>query len=114
MNELTRRATSVAAIFIVVLAGVFVLMYWWGRGQVDNAARESLKNDLRNLAAAESDYFGQHRRYTTALSQLPGFQAANAVSVELADSSSWEASARHTRTLQACTFGKGDPAVKCD
>ncbi len=59
MNELTRRATSVAAIFIVVLAGVFVLMYWWGRGQVDNAARESLKNDLRNLAAAESVYFGQ-------------------------------------------------------
>lgn len=114
MNELTRRATSVAAIFIVVLAGVFVLMYWWGRGRVDNAARESLKNDLRNLAAAESVYFGQHRRYTTALSQLPGFQAANAVSVELADSTSWEASARHTRTAQACTFGTGDPAVKCD
>ena len=114
MNELTRRATSVAAIFIVVLAGVFVLMYWWGRGQVDNAARESLKNDLRNLAAAESVFFAQHRRYTTVLSELPGLQPANAVSVELADSSTWEASAVHTRTSQACTFGKDDPAVKCD
>jgi hypothetical protein len=114
MNELTRRATSVAAIFIVVLAAVFVLMYWWGRGQVDNAARESLKNDLRSLAAAESVYFDQHRRYTTMLRELPGFQAANTVSVEVADSTTWEASARHAPTSQACTFGKGDPAVKCD
>lgn len=114
MGEYARRAVGITAIFVVVLGLVFALMYWWGRGQVDNTARESLKTDLRNLGVAESVYFERHQRYTTVLKDLPGFQAANGVSVGRADANSWEASAVHTKTSQACTFGKGDPAVKCN
>ena len=114
MDEYARRAVGITAIFVVVLGLVFALMYWWGRGQVDNTARESLKTDLRNLGVAESLYFERHRRYTAVVKDLPGFQATNDVSVEVADSNSWEASAVHTRTSQACTLGKGDPAVKCN
>ena len=113
MDEYARRAVGITAIFVVVLVLVFVLMYWWGRGQVDNTARESLKTDLRNLGVAESLYFERHHRYTAVVKDLPGFQATNDLSVEVADSSTWEASAVHTRTSQACTLGKGDPAVKC-
>ena len=113
MDEYARRAVGITAIFVVVLGLVLALMYWWGRSQVDNTARESLKTDLRNLAAAESVYFERHHRYTEVVNDLPGFQATNDVSVELTDSSTWEASAIHRPTSQACTIAKGDPAVKC-
>ena len=114
MDDYVRRGASLAAIFLVLLGLLSALMYSWGRGQVDNAARESLKRDLRSLGVAESLYFDRHHRYTAVLKDLPGFRAVNNVSVETADSSGWEASAVHARTSQACTFGKGDPAVKCN
>jgi len=114
MDEYARRAVGITAIFVVLLGLVFGLMYWWGRGQVVNTARESLKADLRNLGTAESVYFERHHRYTAVVTELPGFQAVNDVSVDQADADSWEASAVHRRTSQACTFAKGDPAVKCN
>ena len=114
MDEYARRAVSITAIFVVLLGLVFALMFWWGRDQVGNTARESLKTDLRNLGVAESVYFEQHHRYTAVIKDLPGFHAVNDVSVEQADANSWEASAVHTKTSQACTFAKGDPAVKCN
>ena len=114
MNESVRRAVNVAAIFVVVLACVFALMYWWGRSQVNNTARTALKTDLQNLAVAESLYFATHRRYTHVLSELPNYLPHSAISVDLADSTGWEASAVDTRTSLACTMGKGDPAAKCE
>ena len=114
MSESVRRAISIAAIFVVVLAGVFALMYWWGRGQVDNSARAALKADLQSLSVAESLYFTKHRRYTHVLSELPNYLPRSAVSVDLADSTSWEASAVDPRTSLACSLGKGDPTAKCD
>ena len=114
MSESVRRATTIAAIFVVVLGGVFALMYWWGRSQVDNTARATLKADLQSLSVAESLYFAKHRRYTHVLSELPNYLPRSAVSVDLADSTSWEASAVDTRTTQACTLGKDEPAAKCD
>lgn len=114
MTETVRRAINIAAIFVVVLASVFALMYWWGRSQINNTARATLKTDLESLSVAESLYFAQHRRYTHVLSELPNYLPHSAVSVDLADSSSWEASAVDARTSQACTMGKGDPAAKCD
>ena len=114
MNEWVRRATSVAAIFVVVLAGVFALMYWWERSQVNNNARAVLRTDLEHLSVAESLYFATQKRYTHVLSELPGFVPHSALSVDLADSTSWEASAIDTRTALACTLGKGDPTAKCD
>jgi len=114
MDEYARRAVSLTAILVVLLGLVFALMYWWGRDQVDNTARESLKTDLRNLGVAESVYFERHQRYTTVLKDLPGFKAVNDVSVEQADANSWHASAVHTRTSQSCTFGRDDPAMKCN
>jgi hypothetical protein len=114
MNDSVRRALNVAAIFVVVLACVVALMYWWGRSQVNNTARTALMTDLQNLSVAESLYFAQHRRYTHVLSELPNYLPRSAISVDLADSSSWEASAVDARTSQACTMGKGDPAAKCD
>jgi hypothetical protein len=109
-----RRAASIAAIFVVVLACVFALMYWWGRSQVNNTARVTMKTDLQNLGVAESVYFAKHRRYTNVVSELPNYLPGSAVSVDFADSNSWEASAVDTRTAQACTLGKGDPTAKCD
>src|SRR3954462_1771290 len=114
MNESVRRATSVAAIFVVVLVCVFALMYWWGQSQVTNAARAVLRTDLQHLSVAESLYFAKHKRYTHVLSELPDFVPRSALSVDLADSTSWEASAIDTRTSLACTLGKGDPTAKCD
>ena len=114
MTESVRRAINIAAIFVVVLGCVFALMYWWGRGQINNTAREALKTDLQNLSVAESLYFARHRRYTHVLSELPNYLPRSAISVDLADSTSWEASAVDARTSQACTMGKGDPAAKCD
>ncbi|HYX81837.1 MAG TPA: hypothetical protein VE714_05545, partial [Gemmatimonadales bacterium] len=93
MSEYGRRAASIAAIFLVVLACVFALMYWWGRGQVNNTARALLKTDLQKLSVAESLYFVMHHRYTHVLSELPNYLPRSAVSVDLADSNSWEASA---------------------
>ena len=114
MNESVRRALNVAAIFVVVLACVFALMYWWGRGQVTNAAMALLKSDLQNLSVAESLYYAKHRRYTHVLSELPNYVPKSAISVDLADSTTWEASAVDSRTSLACTLGKGDPTAKCD
>ena len=114
MNESVRRATAVAAIFVVVLACVFALMYWWGRSQVNNNTRAVLRTDLEHLSVAESLYFAKHRRYTHVLSELADFVPRSAISVDLADSTSWEASAIDTRTSLACTLGKGDPTAKCD
>ena len=114
MSDAVRRATSVAAIFVVVLACVLALMYWWGQSQVSNTARAVLRTDLAHLSVAESLYFAQHHRYTHVLSELPNFLPRSAVSVDLADSMSWEASAIDTRTSLACTLGKDDPTAKCD
>jgi hypothetical protein len=114
MSESIRRAASIGGIFVVVLVFVFSLMYWWGRSQVDNTARAALKTDLQDLSLAESLYFAKHRAYTHVLSELPNFLPRSAISVDLADSSSWEASAIDPRTSQACTLGKGDPTAKCD
>ena len=114
MNDSVRRAVNVAAIFVVVLACVFALMYWWGRSHVSDAARLVLKTDLQNLSVAESLYFVKHQRYTHVLSELPNYLARSAISVDLADSVSWEASAVDSRTSLACTLGKGDPTPKCD
>lgn len=114
MIDSVRRATNVAAIFVVVLACVFALMYWWGRGRLDNTTRAALKADLQNLSVAESLYFAKHRRYTHVVSELPNYLPRSAISVDLADSTSWEASAVDPRTSQACTLGKGDPTPKCD
>jgi hypothetical protein len=114
MNDSVRRAVNVAAIFVVVLACVFALMYWWGRSRVNDTARTLLKADLHDLGVAESLYFVKHRRYTHVLSELPNYLPRSAISVDLADSVSWEASAVDTRTSLACTLGKGDPTAKCD
>ena len=114
MTDFVRRAINIAAIFVVVLACVFALMYWWGRSQVSNAARALLKSDLQNLSVAESLYFAKNHRYTHVLSELPNYLPTSAISVDLADSTTWEASAVDTRTSLACTLGKGDPTAKCD
>ena len=55
MSESVRRATSVAAIFVVVLACVFALMYWWGRSQLNNAATV-----MRLLPSRLEDYNEVH------------------------------------------------------
>src|SRR5205814_7974068 len=97
-----------------VLACVFALMYWWGRSQVNNSTRAVLRTDLGHLSVAESLYFAKHRRHTHVLSELSDFVPRSAISVDLADSTSWEASAIDTRPSLACTLGKGDPTAKCD
>jgi len=114
LNDSVRRALNIAAIFVLVLGvSVVALLYWFGHGELRDAARASLKVDLRNLGVAESLYFAQHHTYTGVLTELADFHPRSNVSVELADSTGWEATAVETRHAQVCTFGSGDVTVKC-
>jgi len=114
LNESVRRALNIGAIFVLVLGvSVVALLYWFGHGELRDAARASLKVDLRNLGVAESLYFARHHTYTAVLSDLADFHPRNTVSVEVADSTGWEATGVETRHAQMCTFGSGDVTVKC-
>lgn len=66
----------------------------------------SMLVSLRNLAAAESSYYHEHRRFTNALDTLqyvavPGVRVA----VVRADAEVWEAVVTHERLPTRCTYG---------
>ncbi len=121
VNNVVRHALRIGALLLLAaVAGVVGLAYWFGRGDLRGAARASMKNDLRNLAVAESVYFGRAGTYTATLGALEvngsrGFVAGEGIEliVGRADSTGWEARAYNAHTSQTCMFSSAAVTVFC-
>jgi hypothetical protein len=121
VNNVVRRALRIAALLLLVaVAGVVGFAYWFGRGDLRGAARASMMVDLRNLAFAESVYFGRAGTYTATLGALEvngrrGFVASEGIElvVSRADTTAWEARAYNAHTSQTCVFSSAAVSVFC-
>lgn len=100
----------VAVVVIIGLLATFALPRL--RSTRGRAYTSTLQSDLRNLAVAEESYYYQHGAYTQDLSRLlVTVSAGVTVSISVADSRGWGATAAHPAADRSlCALFYGQPA----
>lgn len=94
----TRGFTIIELLTVVVIIGLLaaIAIPRFTRNK-ERAQVAAMQSDLRNLAAAEEDYFASHLAYTTDITTLD-FNESLEIAIDIAEAtpSGWRATAEHS------------------
>lgn len=111
MRQERRGFTLIELLMVVVIIGllVAVLVPRFANSR-EKAFMGAMKSDLRNLAAAEEEYFYDQQTYTTVIGNLTGYRPSVGVtiSVSSANQGGWAATASHNNTARQCFLYVGN------
>jgi type IV pilus assembly protein PilA len=105
--------TLIELLIVVVIIGILaVIAVPKFNNTKEKAYIASMKSDLRNLATAEEAFFYDSAKYTTSFAMMNNFAATggSAITVNVATTKGWSATAVNINTARKCYVFSGTAA----